>query len=561
MFKDFSTGQNIIITKADKGNKSVIMDQSYYDQKIDLLLKDDNYYTHLTKDPTNNIQNKMNKKISSLFQLGFIDNSLEKRLKCHTGRLPYFYGLPKIHKYNTPLRPIVNFTSSPLYALSKYLCFCLKPYTLSSNYSVNSSFNFISTLKNFIPPPDCFMFSLDVVSLYTSIPIDFAVDTIRSFINNSSIPPPFDIDVFLDLIDFCMRQNCFRYKDKYYRQIKGTAMGSPVSVHIAEIVMQFIENEINVRLGRKIYFWSRYVDDIFVVSSFDNFDIIFSTANSVNQAIQFTSEKEINHNLSFLDVSITFNTSSTTFDTTVYRKSTHTGQYLNFSSSSPISYKRNIFKNLLKRANTHCSNNDAYNREIKIIFKDLMNNNYPKKWLTSTYSKIFSSINRPQSQPAINDNKKDIKFYISIPYHPGISENISRILRPYNIQASFKPQNVISSFFAHKLNPVSPLDCTNVIYQIPCSDCEAVYIGETSRTANTRIKEHQRNLESHAQLSKLVLHALQYDHPPAFSTAKILSRNAKNYHSRIFLEGWFSSSSGSAINDSKPIPSEYSILL
>lgn len=107
----------------------------------------------------------------------------------------------------------------------------------------------------------------------------------------------------------------------------------------------------------------------------------------------------------------------------------------------------------------------------------------------------------------------------------------------------------------------SPYEATNVIYQINCSQCRATYIGETSRKASTRIKEHQRGLERSSQLSKLVLHALDQDHPPDFSHVKILAKGASNYHSRIFLEAWYTRRHQYAINDAAPIPQEYSILI
>ena len=41
-------------------------------------------------------------------------------LRSNKGVMPRFYGLPKIHKANLPLRPIVSFVNSPTYNLSKF---------------------------------------------------------------------------------------------------------------------------------------------------------------------------------------------------------------------------------------------------------------------------------------------------------------------------------------------------------------------------------------------------------------------------------------------------------
>ena len=46
-----------------------------------------------------------------------------------------------------------------------------------------------------------------------------------------------------------------------YKQIHGTAMGSPVSVVVAEIVMQNIEEQALSTYTKALPLWLRYVDD------------------------------------------------------------------------------------------------------------------------------------------------------------------------------------------------------------------------------------------------------------------------------------------------------------
>ena len=47
----------------------------------------------------------------------------------------------------------------------------------------------------------------------------------------------------MDLLNFCLNLTHFQYNGKHYKQLHGTAMGSPVSVVVAEIVMQNIEEQ------------------------------------------------------------------------------------------------------------------------------------------------------------------------------------------------------------------------------------------------------------------------------------------------------------------------------
>ena len=81
-------------------------------------------------------------------------------------------------------------------------------------------------------------------------------------------------------------------------------MGSAISVRIAEIIMQFLENKINSHLEIKIYFWKRYVDDIFIITFELHVNDILKYANSLCQSIQLSLEIEENNRLPFLDILI-----------------------------------------------------------------------------------------------------------------------------------------------------------------------------------------------------------------------------------------------------------------
>ena len=62
-------------------------------------------------------------------------------------------------------------------------------------------------------------------------------------------------------------------------------MGSPISVVIAELVMQKIENQIFENSPVEIKIWKRYVDDVFAVIHKDKTDILLNQANSIHPKI------------------------------------------------------------------------------------------------------------------------------------------------------------------------------------------------------------------------------------------------------------------------------------
>ncbi|PFX13533.1 hypothetical protein AWC38_SpisGene22377 [Stylophora pistillata] len=91
------------------------------------------------------------------------------------------------------------------------------------------------------------------------------------------------------------------YNGKHYKQLHGTAMGSPVSVVIAEIVMQNIEERALSTCRQTIPLWLRYVDDTFTAVRHDEIDAFHNHLNEQNTDIQFTREVEENGKLPFLD--------------------------------------------------------------------------------------------------------------------------------------------------------------------------------------------------------------------------------------------------------------------
>ena len=63
---------------------------------------------------------------------------------------------------------------------------------------------------------------------------------------------------------------------------------------------------------------------------------------------------------------------------------------------------------------------------------------------------------------------------------------MNRVLKRKNIILSNKPSNSLKSKLSKLKDPIPPENKNNVIYQIPCKDCNEVYIGETGRNISKR---------------------------------------------------------------------------
>ena len=86
--------------------------------------------------------------------------------------------------------------------------------------------------------------SFDVISLFTSIPVDLALKIVKEELENTDIwkeHTKLTIEQIYSLLAFVLKISFFVFNRNHYHQISGCAMGSPVSAVIAELVMQRVE--------------------------------------------------------------------------------------------------------------------------------------------------------------------------------------------------------------------------------------------------------------------------------------------------------------------------------
>ena len=250
--KRLKNDNNIVILPADKGRVTVVMDKTDYFDKMDALVNDKQTYEELKRDPTPALQRKLNSKILTLKKTDAIDTQRYYRLRCSVPQPPKLYGLPKLHKPGIPMRPIVSFCGSPTYQLSRYLTTILQPLTDKSRRKLQSTENFIDAIKTVQIPDDYKLVSFDVKSLFTSIPLQLALQCTETAIQQSTVKLPLPTEDIMDLLNLCLTSTYFQYNGKHYKQLHGTAMGSPVSVVVAEIVMQHVD-EVPLQLADKRY--------------------------------------------------------------------------------------------------------------------------------------------------------------------------------------------------------------------------------------------------------------------------------------------------------------------
>ena len=193
----------------------------------------------------------------------------------------------------------------------------------------------------FVEEDDIFN-SHDVVSLFTNTPIEKCLDIIKDRIDNDSSlnnRTKLNSNDITELLQFVLTTTYFRFRGSIYRHIFGAAMGSPVSPIVANLFMEKLEQEpiATAPMECKPKFWSRYVDDILEIihkgstqKPTDHLNTVDPTRN-----IKFTHEEEDQGRIPFLDTLIA-RKPDRSVKLLVYRKKTHTDQYLNFNSQHPL---------------------------------------------------------------------------------------------------------------------------------------------------------------------------------------------------------------------------------
>ena len=206
-------------------------------------------------------------------------------------------------------------------------------------------------------------------------------------------------------------------------------LGPPSSV-VAEIYMQATETTA-LTTSHPPKVWERHVDDVFSIIQKSNLHDFFQHINSRHPKTKFTMETEENSQLPFLDTLIQRNRDNT-ISVRVYRKPTHTDQYLKFTSHHLASAKKSVITSLFDRAKNIISNRSDEEKEENHLTAVLQANGYPKKFIKNTIR--ASQLPR---QSVNNDNTENqeqiVPVTINLPYVKGTSEQLKRIFNDHNI--------------------------------------------------------------------------------------------------------------------------------
>ena len=520
---------DVLIMNADKGAVTVAISKVSYHEKATALLSDESTYKELKSDPTFTIQKKNNDLVKLLKRQGLIDDIVAKKLTIYNSNFPKFYALTKIHKPGNPLRPIVASINTPTSNLSGFASDILTE-ALGSHreYNVKNSFEFSTTYNKYKLPPGYVLVSFDVVSLFTNIPLELVLDIVTIKWHVIEEHCSLTLEYFIMILKFIFSNCYFCYDGKFYSQIFGTPMGSVISPILANIVMDHLLDTVIAQLDFDVAFVRKYVDDLIVGLPADKVDSTLTLLNSFNTHIQFTVEREDEaRSVPFLDTKL-YREEDGTIYLDWYQKPTASGRYINYFSNHPLTMKTNIIVALKNRISKICDERFLKNN-LDRLCQILCNNGYPKNLV----KKLVYNSNQVVDVLPIEPPQQ--KVYRKLPFIPEITSKLVSVLRSDNIQIANYNVKCIGQLFSKMKTKTPPMLGSNVVYSIPCGECNLVYVGQTTQWLRSRITQHRSDIKINKKSCALAIHANTSLHKPNLEAVKILDVEP-NYKTRLCLE-------------------------
>jgi hypothetical protein len=385
--------RNIVIKPSDKGGAVVIWGTEEYQAEAYKQLSDKTFYRKVGRDNTLTIAKEIDLLLREAFDQGNLSLDQRNYLSIVEPRTPCFYMLPKIHKNGNPGRPIVSACGGPTSKLSAFVDAHLKQVVPRIPSYLRDTTHFLQRLQDLNLPEHFYMATIDVKSLYTNIPTEEGIRATAEAL--ADVPFDTPLTTLLKLLSLALNRNEFEFDKRYFKQVRGCAMGTPCAPNFANLFMDQLETRLlRDAPGHIPYCWWRFIDDIFLIwlHTLPELEEFVAYINMAHDTIKFTAEisdKAVN----FLDVTVTRTTNG--IETAVYTKPTAAHLYLHYDSNHPTSTKRAIPYSQALRVRKICSTDASFESQIADLVRFFLARGYPRKLL-------FDSVDRARSIPRVS---------------------------------------------------------------------------------------------------------------------------------------------------------------
>ena len=431
--------------------------------------------------------------VNNMRHQGFINKRQQHFLSPPSNPRPrHFYTLPKIHKSTDkwtvpgvipPGRPIVSGCNSESANVEHFIDYHLQPIATSIPSFIRDSLHFKSLLSDLDIRDSHILFSLDVQSLYTNIPIQQGIASVKQALSeHASIAKNRPDKFILTLLELTLLRNDFQFNNETYLQTKGTAMAKKYAPAFANIFMHYWEQQALSSTNYTPLFWKRYIDDIFGIWRHfeDQLHTFIQHLNSINPNIKVSITHNL-HSINFLDCNVFKNHSK--LSTKVYSKPTDTHKLLHPKSYHPAHVFKGIVKAQLLRYIRLSSHFHDFMQSYRILKFNLLNYGYTRSFIRFCKQSALSLTNC-QRNSMITGCQPCRSKQCRMCFHT-------------------RSTAIVTSNLHNHTFPITQNTCCNTrncIYTIHCTLCThipTIYVGETKNCIRSRFSQHKHNITTH----------------------------------------------------------------
>jgi hypothetical protein len=351
-------------------------------------------------------------------------------------RVPQFYGTFKVHKVDKKMRPVISCIGSIPEIFSKWVDHHLKTVVGSLLPThMKDSIELQQSLMNTFPnglPPNAKLFSVDAVGMYANVDTPHGLQVISDWLSlyKDDLPADFPSDMVNAALKLIMTDNILQFGDTFWRQLRGTAMGTSTAVNYANLYVGLLEVTILLKkFSKELLFYRRFIDDGIGVWLSEDPSAWSSFLDCLNSwgSLRWTSDG-LTDKIVFMDLTIQIDTLSGNrliFET--FQKSMNLYLYIPPNSAHPEGLLRGLIFGRLRAYWYQNTNKRNFVKMAQLLANRLFARGYSKKLLTPLFIEATERLSRLESELAEQGNstsgssatsKEDKPIFFHLPYHP-----------------------------------------------------------------------------------------------------------------------------------------------
>ena len=584
--KKFNNEKKFKVIDCDKNVGSCFISAELYDEFIYEHLNNREIYINLAENPLEETQKIICAKLKFLVKNKHINRKIYQKLFNKNGKLGSIRLLAKIHKTALGFRPIINCLSHPTMFLCLLIDIIFQPFVKKTSSYIMDSQNLIQKSQNIHFPKNAKIYSCDFESLYTNIKLTHALTVICEYITRKFKSAEISSLGIYEILKLIFENNIFCYKNKYYKQISGIAMGAKCAPSIANLYIAILEE--NFLVIYKPLFYFRFIDDILVILDY-LFDIKILTSAFGYLKLNVVSDEIVN----FLDLLISLDANTGFLIFSLYTKPTNTFSYLLHTSNHPNFIFKNVPRGIFIRIRRICSYFYDYLFFSRKLTSQLVNRGYDIKKVTSM-ARTIGNVDRlsllPYKTKIDHFNCTTKNIFFKFPFELNTIKVKTALNSAFNSISTSEPltnvkfnvintmQNNLSSIFVHEFklfatkkfsyskcrDPTcsvcfyanvnyyillngfylpfmanSNCKTENILYILTYKLCKCYYIGQ-SINAKGRLKTHIRDIRLNRTSSDCVCVHKHFNLPQhdalKYFALNIFNINISNLYVRLTLE-------------------------